>query len=74
MGIRQVTAFQDPDSYFVRFGRLSEAEAASVAVDIWNRINGPNLELNIRPTRGRATAILRKGPDHQVSWVRIRKV
>jgi type I pantothenate kinase len=68
------TAFQDPDSYFVRFGRLSEAEAATVAVDIWNRINGPNLELNIRPTRGRATAILRKGPDHQVAWVRIRKV
>jgi type I pantothenate kinase len=68
------TAFQDPESYFVRFGRLSEEEATTVAIDIWNRINGPNLELNIRPTRGRATAILRKSPDHQVSWVRIRKV
>jgi type I pantothenate kinase len=68
------TAFRDPDSYFVRFGRLSEAEATAIAIDIWNEINGPNLELNIRPTRGRATAILRKGPDHQVSWVRIRKV
>ena len=68
------TAFQDPASYFVRFGLMSEDEAVQEAVDIWNRINGPNLELNIRPTRGRATAILRKGPDHQVSWVRIRKV
>lgn len=68
------TAFQDPQSYFVRYGRMSEAEATAVAVEIWNRINGPNLELNIRPTRGRATAILRKGRDHQVSWVRIRKV
>ncbi len=44
------------------------------ATDIWDAINGPNLDLNIRPTRARATAILRKGPDHQVSWVRIRKV
>jgi type I pantothenate kinase len=68
------TAFQDPQSYFVRYGRMSRQEATAVAIDIWNRINGPNLELNIRPTRGRATAILRKGPDHQVSWVRIRKV
>ena len=68
------TAFQDPQSYFVRYGRLSEAEATQVAMDIWDRINGPNLELNIRPTRGRATTILRKAADHQVSWVRIRKV
>lgn len=68
------TAFQDPKSYFVRYGQLSEAEATDMAMDIWDRINGPNLELNIRPTRGRATAILRKGADHQVNWVRIRKV
>jgi type I pantothenate kinase len=68
------TAFRDPTSYFVRYGRLSEEEATTIAIDIWDRVNGPNLELNIRPTRGRATAILRKGPDHQVNWVRIRKV
>ncbi len=68
------TAFQDPQSYFVRYGQLSEAEAVREAIEIWDQINGPNLELNIRPTRGRATAILRKGPGHQVSWVRIRKI
>jgi type I pantothenate kinase len=68
------TAFRDPESYFVRFTDLSEAEAIKSALDIWESVNGPNLELNIRPTRARATAILRKGPDHQVSWVRIRKV
>ena len=68
------TAFRDPGSYFVRFSSLSQAEATKMALDIWDSVNGPNLELNIRPTRGRATAILRKGPDHQVSWVRIRKV
>jgi type I pantothenate kinase len=68
------TAFRDPGSYFVRFSSLSQAEATKMALDIWDSVNGPNLELNIRPTRGRATAILRKRPDHQVSWVRIRKV
>jgi type I pantothenate kinase len=68
------TAFQDPDSYFARYGALSEPDAIATAKGIWDAINGPNLELNIRPTRGRATAILRKGPNHQVSWVRIRKV
>ncbi|HOC12635.1 MAG TPA: type I pantothenate kinase [Propionicimonas sp.] len=68
------TAFRDPLSYFVRFSELSREEATAQAGSIWDAINGPNLDLNIRPTRGRATAILRKGTDHQVSWVRIRKV
>ncbi|HML50191.1 MAG TPA: type I pantothenate kinase [Propionicimonas sp.] len=68
------TAFRDPNSYFVRFSSLSESEATQMALEIWDTVNGPNLDRNIRPTRGRATAILRKGPDHQVSWVRIRKV
>ncbi len=44
------------------------------AETLWDTINGPNLATNILPTRGRATAILRKDPDHRVEWVRIRKV
>lgn len=68
------TAFRDPDSYFVRFSSLSETEATQMALNIWDTVNGPNLDMNIRPTRGRATVILRKGANHQVSWVRIRKV
>ena len=68
------TAFRDPNSYFVRFSSLSDEEATRTALEFWDTINGPNLDLNIRPTRGRATAILRKAADHQVSWVRIRKV
>ncbi len=69
-----VTAFRDPTSYFVRFSALNEEQARALAGEYWDNVNGPNLDLNIRSTRGRATAILRKGPDHQVSWVRIRKV
>lgn len=68
------TAFRDPSSYFVRFSELDRGQAIARAERFWDEINGPNLALNIRPTRGRATAILRKGADHQVNWVRIRKV
>ena len=68
------TAFRDPRSYFTRYADLSRDEAIRQAQYVWDTINGPNLSLNIRPTRGRATAILRKSRDHRVEWVRIRKV
>lgn len=73
MSLRQ-TAFRDPRSYFSRYAQMSEEAALRQAADIWDTINGPNLALNIRPTRGRATAILRKGHSHEVRWVRIRKL
>jgi type I pantothenate kinase len=68
------TAFRDPRSYFTRYADLSRDEAIRQAQYVWDTINGPNLSLNIRPTRVRATAILRKSGDHRVEWVRIRKV
>ncbi|WP_375429816.1 type I pantothenate kinase [uncultured Friedmanniella sp.] len=68
------TAFRDPRSYFTRYGELSADQAIHQAREVWDTINGPNLVQNIRPTRGRATAILRKDSDHHVKWVRIRKV
>ncbi len=68
------TAFRDPKSFFRRYAEMSQREALDTAATFWDQINGPNLELNIRPTRGRATAILRKGENHAVNWVRIRKV
>ncbi|MGY4719732.1 type I pantothenate kinase [Naumannella cuiyingiana] len=68
------TAFRDPRSFFRRFADLSRDEAVTRAGEIWDSINGPNLVSNIAPTRGRATAILRKAADHSVEWVRIRKL
>src|SRR6187200_3581521 len=68
------TAFRDPRSYFTRYAQLTPEQAVRQAKNLWDTINGPNLALNIFPTRGRATAILRKHSDHQVKWVRIRKV
>jgi type I pantothenate kinase len=68
------TAFRDPRSYFSRYAELTPEQAVTRAEHLWDTINGPNLHDNILPTRGRATAILRKGADHRVEWVRIRKV
>ncbi|MDX6258891.1 MAG: type pantothenate kinase [Kribbellaceae bacterium] len=68
------TAFRNPESYFVRYGELSRAEAIAKAESLWDGINGPNLRENILPTRSRATLVLRKGADHAVRWVRLRKL
>ena len=68
------TAFRDPQSYFARFAAMPEAEALAMAAEVWETINSPNLRDNIMPTRARATVVLRKGPDHTVDWVRIRKL
>jgi type I pantothenate kinase len=68
------TAFRNPESYFRRYAALDEAGAIARAESIWAEINGPNLEHNIMPTRGRATLVLRKGPKHDVTGIRLRKV
>ena len=68
------TAFRDPSSYFRRYAEMDEVAAVAQAEQIWAEINGPNLEHNISPTRGRANLVLCKGPEHQVTRVRLRKV
>jgi type I pantothenate kinase len=68
------TAFKDSRSYFPRYATLTDDEAVRTAESIWDTINGPNLVANVLPTRGRATAVLRKADDHRVEWVRIRKL
>ena len=68
------TAFRDPKSYFRRFAELSAADAVQTATRIWNTINLPNLKENILPTRGRADLILKKGTDHAIHEVALRKV
>jgi type I pantothenate kinase len=49
-------------------------ETREVAVDIWRRINGKNLEENIRPTRERADLIVHKSSDHSVESVELRMI
>jgi type I pantothenate kinase len=68
------TAFQEPASYFHRYAQLDHDAAVTQATRLWDTINGPNLEQNILPTRGRATLVLHKDADHAVEWIRLRKL
>lgn len=68
------TAFRDPDSYFRKYADLTDAQAVAQAHELWDSINGPNLEQNIRSTRSRATLVLRKSADHSIRWLRLRKL
>ena len=68
------TAFTDPKSYFHRYALLSDEEAIATATAIWERTNLANLEENILPTRPRATLILKKGADHVIETVSLRRL
>ncbi|WP_200835014.1 type I pantothenate kinase [Phyllobacterium salinisoli] len=68
------TAFRDPQSFFHRYSQLSEEAALSMADGLWNNINLKNLKENILPTRPRADLILRKGNNHLVEEVALRKI
>ena len=61
-------------AYFHRYAALSDEAAAQVADTIWTEINLPNLHLNILPTRARADLVLRKGADHTIRDVWLRKL
>ncbi|PPH35185.1 type I pantothenate kinase [Rathayibacter sp. AY1E3] len=70
----QQGAFANPNSYFHRYAALSPDEARERARSIWAAINEPNLLQNVRPTRSRASLVLRKQADHTVSSVLLRKI
>lgn len=68
------TAFQNPQSFFHRYAAMDEKEALAIAEGLWNNINLKNLQENILPTRPRADLILRKGNNHMVEYVALRKL
>ena len=70
----RATAFQNRRAYFHRYARLSDTEARRTASGLWARINRINLRRNILPTRERARLILRKGADHGIAEIRLRKL
>jgi type I pantothenate kinase len=68
------SAFTNPESYFHRYSDMPVEKALDRAKEIWQTTNQPNLTENILPTRGRATLVLRKGANHAVESVLLRKV
>jgi type I pantothenate kinase len=70
----RATAFRDPAAYFHQYASLTPEAAVLRAREIWRGINLKNLEENILPTRQRARLILRKGANHRVEQVALRKL
>ncbi len=68
------TAFRNPQSFFHRYSQLSQGAAQAIAEGLWGNINLKNLRENILPTRARADLILRKGANHLVEEVALRKL
>lgn len=68
------TAFTDPKSFFHRFAEMPAAEAEAFGLWAWDAINLPNLRDNILPTRSRADLILKKGSNHTIEEVSLRRV
>jgi len=73
MRLRQ-TAFADPNSFFHKYSKLTDEQAMATADGLWQGINLVNLEENIKPTRSRANLILKKGADHLVEKVTLRRL
>lgn len=67
-------AFRNPHSHFRRFANLDDEAAIALAQEFWTNINEPNLVENIRPTRARASLVMRKEADHRVQKVLLRKL
>lgn len=67
------TAFRDPGSYFHRYSHLDKNEARRKALHLWRTINLVNLRENIAATRQRANLVLRKGTDHAIEKILLRK-
>lgn len=69
----QRTAFQNPASYFHHYKDLGPGAATHVGLGIWRDINLVNLRENIFPTRTRANLVLRKGADHTINEVWLKR-
>jgi type I pantothenate kinase len=68
------TAFRDPQSFFRKYAEVPELDALGIAEGLWNRINLVNLRENILPTRHRAGLVLRKGTNHRIEQVALRRL
>lgn len=68
------TVFRDPNSFFQHYAHLTDEQAVEMARGIWREINGKNLVENIEPTKSRASLIVKKGPDHRVTNVHLRRL
>ena len=68
------TAFREPGDYFHRYAKVSADKARRAAQNLWRDVNLENLRRNISPTWPRADLVLRKGANHAIREVLLRKL
>lgn len=66
-------ARNDSSSFYHQFLKMSAQEAEDFALMVWRQINEENLVKHIAPTRERADIIVRKGADHRVEGVWLKR-
>lgn len=67
-------SLDNKELYMNRFAALTDEEARATARTIWLNINAKNLHENVDPYKYRANLILRKGRDHVVEKIGLRKL
>ena len=72
-GLLLDTAFQDPSNYYYPYAQGDRQEAFAMAKDVWHRIDLPNLNEYILPTRNRADIILHKTTNHKIDRIYLRE-
>lgn len=58
-----------PRNFFYKWNYESNYQAKTFAMDIWNKVNLPNIEQNILPTKSRADIVIHLGKDHIISQI-----
>lgn len=59
----------DPGSFYARFRDMSPEEVRALAINVWQRINLPNLREHIIHARAKADWVVRKGPGHVIEAI-----
>lgn len=67
------TAFTDPSNYYYPYSKGNRQKAFAMAKDVWQKVDLPNLEEFILPTRNRANVILHKTRGHVVDRIYLRR-
>ena len=72
-GLLLDTAFTDPSNYYYPYSQSDREAAFKMARDVWQRVDLPNLEEFILPTKSRANVILHKTVGHVVDRIYLRR-
>ena len=67
------TAFTDPSNYYYPYSQGDRDEAFQKAREVWQRVDLPNLEDFILPTKSRANVILHKTTHHVIDRIFLRR-